>query len=302
MSNRVSPQDRWSELLTSAMHTPMEVASDQQTFDPRLTTAPFGAGAIYLANAPRQIVRHSRISASDTRDPAVFLIQMRNGLLQTEADGNKISTSNGECVLVNSTRPFTLTSTQETSGLVVRMPAAWLRQWLPDAEYITSQAIPMQGWGAALAAVTQRINPIDIDQMAVPPGMLAEQIAVLLRLATAPLVIEDRTSNRQQQRIRAVKQAIRDFSHESEVTPLLIAHHLGISRRYLHQILAAGNTTFSREMMSARLTHARNLLANSQTALTVTEVAMHCGFSDSSYFSKCFKKKFGISPKNAKEI
>ncbi len=29
---------------------------------------------------------------------------------------------------------------------------------------------------------------------------------------------------------------------------------------------------------------------------TVTEVAMHCGFNDANYFTRCFKEHFGISP------
>lgn len=48
-------------------------------------------------------------------------------------------------------------------------------------------------------------------------------------------------------------------------------------------------------IISARLSNAYSLLY--ETEMTCTDIAMQCGFSDSSQFSKMFKNKFGISPK-----
>jgi AraC-like DNA-binding protein len=45
---------------------------------------------------------------------------------------------------------------------------------------------------------------------------------------------------------------------------------------------------------SLRMTHARDLLANS--VLNVKEVAKKCGYPDAQYFSRVFKAHFGISP------
>jgi two-component system response regulator YesN len=43
-----------------------------------------------------------------------------------------------------------------------------------------------------------------------------------------------------------------------------------------------------------RLERAKKLLENN--TLTVSEIALGCGFSDQSYFSKVFSSKYGISP------
>ncbi|MGK7890932.1 MAG: helix-turn-helix transcriptional regulator [Leptolyngbyaceae cyanobacterium] len=43
-----------------------------------------------------------------------------------------------------------------------------------------------------------------------------------------------------------------------------------------------------------RLDHAANLLRT--TPLKIAEVSLQCGFNDQSYFSRCFKKKFKITP------
>jgi len=43
-----------------------------------------------------------------------------------------------------------------------------------------------------------------------------------------------------------------------------------------------------------RMTHAKSLLQ--MTQLSIQEVAARCGFNDSSYFCRIFKKYSGLSP------
>lgn len=49
-------------------------------------------------------------------------------------------------------------------------------------------------------------------------------------------------------------------------------------------------------LASLRLERAAELLRNNPE-LSVTEVAFHCGFSDSAYFSRAFRKKYAASPR-----
>ena len=78
-----------------------------------------------------------------------------------------------------------------------------------------------------------------------------------------------------------------------------IADNIGISRAYL-------NSSFQKELgMSAqtflidyKMHKAANLLVS--TSLSVKEIANNVGYEDQLVFSKAFKKKFGMSPKNYK--
>ena len=47
-------------------------------------------------------------------------------------------------------------------------------------------------------------------------------------------------------------------------------------------------------LKEVRLKHACNQLQT--TTKTINDIALSCGFSDSKYFSKCFKACMGISP------
>lgn len=57
---------------------------------------------------------------------------------------------------------------------------------------------------------------------------------------------------------------------------------------------AAYDMTPHRWLMQKRLTHARQLLRNSDKA--VSDIAFECGFENNSHFSRLFKERYNISP------
>ncbi len=76
-----------------------------------------------------------------------------------------------------------------------------------------------------------------------------------------------------------------------------LAQLLGISRRQLERLFRKYlNRQPSRFYMELRLNRARQLLQ--QTSLSVIEIAVACGFSTASHFSRSIKDQFGCSPKH----
>jgi AraC family carnitine catabolism transcriptional activator len=74
-----------------------------------------------------------------------------------------------------------------------------------------------------------------------------------------------------------------------------LAHRLGVSPRHLRrQFRAATATTTARYHMRLRLSRAHNLLE--QTELSVTEVAITCGFRSLEHFSRVYRQAFGCAP------
>lgn len=96
-----------------------------------------------------------------------------------------------------------------------------------------------------------------------------------------------------------VEQAI-DFikwNHSRGINVTDIADYIGISRTYLNHVFQKELGISSQKfLMDFRLHKAANLLISSE--LPVTEVSTRVGYDDSLAFSKAFKKKFGLSPKN----
>ncbi len=78
-----------------------------------------------------------------------------------------------------------------------------------------------------------------------------------------------------------------------------LSKELAMSRVHLHRkLLALLNQTPTSLIQQFRLERAMNLLRNNVG--TVSEIAYEVGFSSPTYFSKCFKKKYGYSPKEAR--
>ncbi len=70
---------------------------------------------------------------------------------------------------------------------------------------------------------------------------------------------------------------------------------LALSRSQLYRkIKAISDDTLSSLVMRTRLHRARGLL--SEGTISVKEVALDCGFADSSYFARSFHAEYGENP------
>ncbi len=83
---------------------------------------------------------------------------------------------------------------------------------------------------------------------------------------------------------------------DHDISIAKVCQHLHISTGYFSNIFKKETkTTFVNYLMGVRMDAAQDLLAT--TDLKAFEIAERVGFADPNYFSFCFRKKFGISPK-----
>ncbi|MGB0410971.1 MAG: GlxA family transcriptional regulator [Pikeienuella sp.] len=82
---------------------------------------------------------------------------------------------------------------------------------------------------------------------------------------------------------------------EEPISPSDLAKDVGMSTRQLERLFRRYlNRSPKRYYMGLRLQRARNLLL--QTDMTVINVALACGFTSPSHFSKCYRNHFGRTP------
>lgn len=75
-----------------------------------------------------------------------------------------------------------------------------------------------------------------------------------------------------------------------------LASALGTSPRTVQSCFAALGTTPSAYILDARLQRAGDRMM-ADPAATITAIAFDVGFNDSAYFSRCFRRKFAMSPR-----
>jgi AraC-like DNA-binding protein len=74
-----------------------------------------------------------------------------------------------------------------------------------------------------------------------------------------------------------------------------LCRRLHISRRLLQRALAARNTTYRDLLLRALMDRAVELL---RSQLSVTEIALELGYSDTAHFTRAFTRRFGESPQS----
>ncbi|MFV0512776.1 MAG: helix-turn-helix domain-containing protein [Jhaorihella sp.] len=79
------------------------------------------------------------------------------------------------------------------------------------------------------------------------------------------------------------------------LSPTSIAEVFGISRSYLYKLFS-DELPVMEQIKVRRLHEAHQLLSNRPAGQTLTRIAMNCGFSSSSEFSRVFKARFGYPP------
>lgn len=95
--------------------------------------------------------------------------------------------------------------------------------------------------------------------------------------------------------LRKVIQIIEKNISNTDLDIDFLAKHVGVSRTQLYRKIKALTDMAAKEFVKdMRLKRASQLLT--QGKLNISEIAYEVGFSDMSYFRKCFKEAFGVSP------
>lgn len=90
-------------------------------------------------------------------------------------------------------------------------------------------------------------------------------------------------------------QYIRDHLQESDLSVDAVCRHAYVSRSSLQRyFLHRFGTSPKQYILKLRMELAMELLAHN--GRTIAEVAAACGFPDEKYFSRIFRKSYGISP------
>jgi len=269
---------------------------DGPRFSAQLDQTDFGAAKLYRVEADTQTVRRTPARIAQSADTYYFLMQLRQGEVQYRQYGRECRIGPGDCLLVDTKHPYLLEGLGSTHTVAVRFSQDWLKLWLPAPEKVAGRPFrAREGWSAALSAAMSNLEIADPWALALPPGVVAEQLAALLALAAGP---DAQPSTASTKLVTRLKSTLRERCHDADLSPGIVADQHGISKRYLHHLFAVSGTTFGQELMHVRLELARRLLGDRRYArLSISEVSARCGFVEPSHFTRRFRMAFGIGPR-----
>jgi AraC-like DNA-binding protein len=136
----------------------------------------------------------------------------------------------------------------------------------------------------------------------VPTGELADtvvdHVAELIALSLgAPAGLPTAAVSVRAARLQSIKADIARNLTDPALSAAAVAARHGISTRYLHRLFEDDGRTFSRFVLDQRLDLVHRRLRNPRFATqTITAIAGGAGFTDPSYFSRAFRRRYTATP------
>jgi AraC-like DNA-binding protein len=245
------------------------------------------------------------IAASKDTQPLMGLLLTRSPVLVRQS-GRELAVERGQVALCTNIEPAELLERPDddngTDYSWVSVPPARLSELVASAEDLI--AVPIDTATPAMrhlrrylailregdgidedAALLAHIDTtlIDLVALALGAGRDAAQIARMRGLRAA----------RTQEIIAEIKASFA----EPDCSPARIALKVGVSPRYLHELLQETGSSFGDRVLELRLQKARIMLSGARhDRLKVSDIALACGFNEVSYFNRAFRRRFGASP------
>ena len=206
----------------------------------------------------------------------------------------------GDFTIYDSAAPYHLHFTNRLSQIVLQIPRELMKAHIYVPEALT--AVKFRG-GQGITELTTKFAKNAFRESLTLDERSQQQVAqTLLELLTCSIrqssqETQRESLNRETQLVR-IKQFVADRLKDSSLEPALIAVSHNISVRYLQMLFETENTSPARYIRDQRLEHAkRDLIHPSLRHHSVSQICFKWAFSDTAHFSRAFKSKYELSPR-----
>ncbi|MCP3473910.1 helix-turn-helix domain-containing protein [Bradyrhizobium sp. CCGUVB1N3] len=258
-----------------------------------------GLAIAALKSTPNRLTR-TRGLVADGNDDLVLAIPT-HGATMISAHSREATLQRGDATLFSSADPSSSIIPMTSSFLSLAIPVARLAPLISNLDAALGSAIPANV--EALRLLVGYLESLQADMALSSPELsrlVVKQVYDLVALAIGPTRDAAEIAGGRgvrAARLRAIQSdiatnaATQSFSIEG-----LAARHR-ISPRYIRRLFEGTGTTVIEFVVAQRLAHAHRMLSDAQyDERTISSIAFDAGFSDLSYFNRCFRQRYGATP------
>jgi len=276
-------------------------SSEFESFSGSLQTSEVGGIQISTVRSVAQRVRRTRSRiAGSSRDHFLLSLQLC-GTGVVSQDSRTAILSPGDFALYDCTRPYELAFDDSFSQVVLRLPRETVTGRLIDSHLLTARRIDGRKGVGLLASsfmrqLHEQLDHIDAMSLGRLQANAVDLMATALTQQTSmqPSVSEGQAIIRQR-----VCAFIERNLGNSQLTCESIATAHGISQRYLRKIFESSSVSLSDWIWRRRLEQAKRDLVDPLLAhLSVTAIGFDVGFKDAAHFSRAFRARFDMTPRD----
>lgn len=269
---------------------------------PRLVSVHLGACRLSEIKAePHLVVSDHLLRRSFDPDAIKILMQM-SGESRFEQHSVTVNLSQRSAIIYDPVQSYSLQNLSAVDQLILQVPRS---TFTDETLARLSEPIPLLAEDDSLARIVSGLMQMAISEAArlddagcrrvgeslvqLVQGLIRGEPGVAPELRRSPL--------------KALRERIVAYidAHlaQSELSAEDIARSMGCSRRYLHRAFEGEDVTLERFIWNRRLEASREaLLAPEKTARSISEIAFACGFNSSAHFSRAFKQKYDVAPRD----
>jgi transcriptional regulator GlxA family with amidase domain len=202
----------------------------------------------------------------------------------------------GDIVVYDAAQPFLYDLLERHRLVLLKIPRRAMLARVPEAETCTSQLISGEtALGSLAATIIRDAASLNIDDAHAAARIGTSILDIIAAAIDVELVRNVPALNHQATVFNRAQEYIRSHLDDPDITVDSIADGICISTSTLARLFAGAGTTVMRWLWEERLTVGHRALVEGR-AQRVTEVALMCGFTSFSHFSRRFRARFGHSP------
>jgi len=264
-----------------------------------LTFVPLGpVAAGTVSSTPVEWVRHNHHLKDCSDDFRLDIVAA--GQIQFAHAGEERIYGTGGAHLVDQGRPFQAFGRRDGSVRNITVPATALKSLVANPEDLAGHPVHpgpalrlLDGYLRSLTCLEEPpsselapiigVHLLDLVAAALGPTSEAAEIVAMRGVKAA--------------RLRAILAEVARRFSEPDFDLDDVAGRLGLSRRYVQQLLEETGKSFTEHLVERRLDRAFAMLTDWRCLhLAIIDIAFAAGFGDVSHFNRVFRRRYGKTP------
>jgi AraC-like DNA-binding protein len=243
---------------------------------------------------------------SDFADGSDRLLITLGGPAVATQFGRELLLERGDAVVFSGADRGSLTTVQSGGIATLEFPRGALLPLLDDARQRCARRIPKHSPALRLLRSYARAAHTNscLDASSVPQLVIAHIFDLAALAVGAAREAQEIATGRglRAARLGAIKQEV--LAHlEHDLSIGEIAARNRLSPRYVGMLFESEGTTMTKFVREERLKRARAMLLSPRSVgRRIAEIAYAVGFNDVSYFNRSFRRRFGCSPSEIREM